>query len=139
MKIEIHLQFHGNCRDAFHFYADMFGVDTDFFLTYGDSPEAEKIPVEHHDKIIHASIELENLTLAGTDVFENYSLPEGFVILLQLDSREKAEQYFSAMSEEGEVIMALHEVFWSPCYGIVRDKFGIPWEINCSGDTPDIA
>ena len=34
--------------------------------------------------------------------------------------------------------MPMRETFWSPAFGVVTDRFGIPWSINCDV-TPEAA
>jgi PhnB protein len=70
--------------------------------------------------------------LAGADVLpERYVKPQGFYVLLSLDDTMEAERIFSALAETGEVHMAIQKTFWSPRFGVLTDRFGIPWEINC--------
>jgi PhnB protein len=35
--------------------------------------------------------------------------------------------------EGGSVTMPLEETFWAARFGMVVDRFGIPWLINCEG------
>ena len=77
-------------------------------------------------------MQIENIMLAGADVLDSFKRPNGFHILLQYNNREEAGRVFNELSDQGEVIMPLQKVFWSPCYGVLRDKFDIPREINYS-------
>jgi PhnB protein len=40
------------------------------------------------------------------------------------------KSYFNALQGDGQVILAPQRTFWSPCYAIVIDRFGVPWKIN---------
>jgi PhnB protein len=132
MRIATHLHFCGQCQEAFEFYRGQLGGTISSMLTYGDSPEAENVPVEFHNKIIHGTFNVSNIEIAGADVLPNqYEQPKGFHLILQLDDESKAERIFNALSEDGKITMPLGKTFWSPCYGILVDKFGISWEINC--------
>ena len=132
MRIDFHINFSGNCREAFLFYRAIFGGDIDL-LTYGESQSDIDIPEEWNEKIIHGSFKLNNLEIAGADVLpEQYKAPQGFHLLLQLKDESESKRIFHALSKGGSITMPLQPTFWSPYYGIVVDKFGISWEINCA-------
>ncbi|MDX5479005.1 MAG: VOC family protein, partial [Cyclobacteriaceae bacterium] len=73
--------------------------------------------------------------LMGTDAPESmgFNLVKGnnVHISLHLDSKEETEQYYQALSKEGEVSMELSEMFWGEYYGSCTDKFGIQWMFHC--------
>ena len=60
--------------------------------------------------------------------------PGGFSMVLGVANAGEADRVFAGLSEGGEVLMPLRATHWSPRYGIVRDPFGIRWEINCDGE-----
>ena len=132
MKLEVHLQFNGTCKEAFEFYSNSLGGTIEYLLTYGESPAGENMPAEHKDKIVHGSIRVGDLIIAGADVFADYQRPYGFSLILQLHSEEDCREKFELLAKGGETIMPLQRTFWSSAYGMVRDKFEIPWEVNCS-------
>ena len=132
MKIEIHLHFNGCCREALEFYTKELGGTEVSLLTYGESPAGEHVPEDQQNWIVHGSMSLGDLVIAGADIMTDYERPAGFNILLQLENEEDSRTKFALLAEGGEVIMPLQSTFWSPSYGIVRDKLGIPWEVNCN-------
>jgi len=103
-------------------------------LTWGDSPMADQVPAAWHDKICHATLHAGASELAGVDdPFEQYEAPRGFQLILELDKAAEARRVFAEMAEGGEVKAAMQETFWSPGYGILVDRFGVRWEVNCAG------
>jgi PhnB protein len=50
---------------------------------------------------------------------------------LSLDARDEAEakRWSAALSAGGEVRMPLGKTFFSPCFGMLADRFGVPWMI----------
>lgn len=132
MKVEVHLHFDGNCQAAFEFYAQLFKAKAPSLLSYADSPAAESVPEKFKDKIVHASVEVEGLIIAGADVPSGYQRPEGFNLLVQLGTDQECSRIFNGLAEKGEIEMPLQKTFWTENYGIVRDRFGIPWEVNQS-------
>jgi PhnB protein len=116
---------------AFRFYERCLGGKIVMMLTYGDSPAKDEVPAEWRDKIVHAAFALGNEILAGADVLpEQYRPPQGFYVLLSVDTAADAERIFRALSEGGVVQLPIQKTFWSSCFGVVVDRFGIPWEIN---------
>jgi PhnB protein len=136
MKLNTHLNFNGNCREAFDEYAKIFGGKVHGVLTWGDSPMRPDSSPEMGDKVMHARIDLANATYMGSDnPPEWYSQPKGFGVTASTDTPEDAERIFAALSQGGEVSMPLQETFWAHKFGMVRDRFGIPWMVNCEKDT----
>ncbi len=130
MGLTAHLSFSGQCREAFSFYAELFGGDL-MMLTYGDTPMATEVPADWGEKIVHATLSFDGCELAGSDVQrEHYRRPQGFSVLVDVEGVEKARRIFTALADGGSVSMPVQETFWSPAFGVVVDRFGIPWEIN---------
>lgn len=93
---------------------------------------ASEVPSEWQDKILHGNIEINNFELAGTDTLpEQYEKPSGFCLLLRLDSEQEVHRLFEALAIDGNVVLSPQQTFWSPCYAIVTDQFGVPWKLNC--------
>jgi PhnB protein len=103
-------------------------------LPYRVSPVAERVPAEWRDKILHATLDLGEGRLTGADVSseEGYRTPEGFSVLLEPGNAAEAERIFARLSESGRVGMPLQKTFWAERFGMVTDRFGIPWMLNCS-------
>jgi PhnB protein len=132
MQASIHLVFGGQCEAAFGFYERALGGKIVNILTYGNSPMAEQVPPEWREKIVHATCAVGGTVLAGADLLpEQYVKPQGFYVLLSVDDAMDAERIFSALAENGEVHMAIQQTFWSSRFGVLTDKFGVPWEISC--------
>jgi len=59
-----------------------------------------------------------------------YSKPQGFSVNIGLTDIKDAERIFSALSQGAAVTMALGETFWAYRFGMLTDRFGIPWMVN---------
>lgn len=135
MQLSTHLLFLGECQEAFTFYADCFGGSSLRMMTYGDSPTAGETPADWRDKIVHATLTIGSSVLSGADVLpEQHEKASGFYVLLGVDDITDAERIFNALAKDGVVRMPLQMTFWSPAFGVVIDRFGTPWEINCAGE-----
>ena len=61
----------------------------------------------------------------------HYSKPQGFSVALQIDDPAEAERAFAALAEGGAVTMPMGPTFFAQKFGMLTDKFGIPWMVNC--------
>jgi PhnB protein len=130
MSLSFHIDYNGQCEEAFHFYAERLGGQVGTMLRIADSPiPASATRPGHH--VVHANISIDGVELAGADVEAHlYKEPAGFYVLLGVDADDKVDAYFDALQTDGRVIMAPQRTFWSPRYAIVVDRFGVPWKLN---------
>ena len=132
MQIATHLSFKGDCEVAFKFYAQSLGAELGPIFRYAGSPMADQAPPGWEDKIMHGSITLGEQTLMGADVAPHqYEAPKGFSLSIQIKNTADAERIFQDLSKEGSIVMPLEKTFWAERFGMVVDRFGIPWLINC--------
>jgi PhnB protein len=132
MQLNPYLNFNGQCETAFKFYEQCLGGKIEATMTYGESPMAEQTPPEWRDKIMHASLIVGDRVLMGADSPpDRYEEPKGLSVLLGIEDPTEAERIFHALAENGTVQMPIQETFWAARFGMVVDRFGIPWMINC--------
>lgn len=132
MKINSHLSFNGQCREAFKFYEQSLGANIGFIMTYGESPMGQQTPAEWRDKVMHARLDIGNQTLMGADAPpDRYERPQGFAVAIHTDQPAEAERIFKQLAEGATVQMPLQETFWAQRFGMLVDRFGIPWMLNC--------
>lgn len=131
-----YLNFGGNCRDAFTRYQEIFGGELTL-LPMSEVPTDGDTPASHDDAIAHAALMLEDggLLMAsdvpGGDVDEMQSIYVNYSVA----DPSEAERVFEALADGGTVEMPIGETFWSPKFGICRDRFGTPWMVNA--EAPD--
>jgi PhnB protein len=131
MKLTPHVHFPGTCEEAFRTYAQLLGGRITGMQTYGASPGAEQCTPEWRTKIIHATMTLDGRELLGADVRpEEYEKPAGWNLLLAVAGQDDARRVFDSLAGGGVVKMPLQQTFWSPAFGVVVDRFGVPWEIT---------
>lgn len=131
MKIEPYLSFNGNCAEAFKFYQQVFGGTIQGMFKYGESPMADQTPPDFKDKVMHVRLTIGDQDLMGADAPPQYfSKPQGMTVSIGVKTVEEAERVFAALSEGAEVKMPIQQTFWSPRFGMLIDRFGIPWMVN---------
>jgi PhnB protein len=132
MQLNPYLQFDGRCAEAFRFYADCVGGTIVAMITHGESPMAAQTPSGWHDRIMHARMLLGTQVLMGSDAPpEQYRRAQGFHVALGVEQPAEAERLFAAIADGGTVQMPIQETFWAHRFGMVVDRFGIPWMLNC--------
>ena len=137
MRITTYLSFPGSCEEAFRFYEAVLGGRLGEIFRYAGSPMAEQAPANWDDKVIHVSLTIGDQELMGSDVApDRYEEPAGFTLSLQLADTTEAERLFGELAKEGRIEMPLERTFWAARFGMVVDRFGIPWTINCEESDP---
>ncbi|MBF0585174.1 MAG: VOC family protein [Magnetococcales bacterium] len=132
MKVEPYLFFEGRCEEAIDLYRRVLGAEVTFLLRYRESPE----PPEHWpnpdvgDRVMHANLRLGDTMVMLSDGMCNGKPGfEGFSLTVSLTDTGEAGRIFAALSVDGQVRMPLGKTFWSPCFGMVQDRFGVTWFI----------
>ena len=132
MQVNPYLNFNGNCEAAFKFYAEALGGKIDTMMRFADAPSDAAVPAGWREKIMHISMNLAGTRLMGSDApDERYQKPQGMTVSLQTTDPKDAERVFAALSKGGAVRMPLQQTFFAARFGMVTDRFGIPWMVNC--------
>jgi len=134
MQLNPYLSFKGDCEPAFKFYEQCLGGQLGAIFRYAGSPLAQQVPADWSDKVMHGSLRVGDQVLMGADVAtDQYEAPKGFSLSLQIKNTAEAERIFHDLATNGRVVLPLEKTFWAARFGMVVDRFGIPWLINCEG------
>ena len=134
MDIVPHLNFNGQCREAFETYEKVLGGKITFMGTWGEMPGADQFPPEMHKLIMHTTLSLGDQTIMGADSPpDRYEKPQGLWVSIGVKDIAEGERIFKALSEGGNVVMPFQQTFWSPGFGMATDRFGTPWMVNTDG------
>ena len=137
MQMNPYLSFAGNCEEAFRFYEQCLGGQLGPLFRYAGTPLADNVPADWQDKVMHSSLTIGGQVVMGGDVApDQYEAPKGFSLSLQIESVAEAERVFRELSQDGTIAMPLEQTFWAARFGMVVDRFGIKWLINCEGSDP---
>lgn len=138
--VNIYLTFNGNCEAAFNFYKSVFGGEFPYVGRFKEMPQDEsyQMPAEFGNRIMHISLPISKETaIMGSDTGGEYAadFKEGnnFTISITAASKEEAERIFNGLAAGGQVTMPLAKTFWSECFGMLKDKFGIQWMMSYDG------
>jgi len=134
MKMHPYLSFKGDCEAAFKYYEQHLGGEMGAIFRYGGTPLSGSVPPDWSDKVMHGSITIGGQTLQAADVAPlQYESPQGFSLTLQIKGAADAERMFEALGSGGQVRLPLEKTFWAERFGMVTDRFGVPWIVNCEG------
>ena len=131
--IQPYLFFGGRCEEALEFYRTALGAQVDFLMRYKESPEPlppGRLPPGFENKVMHATFRISGSTLMASDGCEEGQSFAGFSLSLAVPTQAEADRAFTALAEGGKVKMPLTKTFWSPCFGMVTDRFGLGWMVS---------
>lgn len=135
MRLNPYLHFDGDCAEAFAFYTKLLGGEIEMMMKFSEAPPSDgNIPAGWQDKVMHVQMKGPNgLTLMGTDAPPIYfKAPQGFSVSLTVDGAAEAERVYKALAERAEAVsMELQKTFFAERFGMLTDRFGIPWIVNC--------
>lgn len=127
MDLHPYLTFDGACREAMTFYKACLGGELNL-MTFGDFPGGG-VPPGAENRVMHSTLVSGNLRLMASDGMPGQPLRRGDQVNLSLNltSREEIDRVFAALGEGGTVVMPLADQPWGGRFGIIEDRYGIPW------------
>ena len=141
-KVNAYLTFNGNCEEAFSFYKSVFAGEFQYIGRYKDVPPKERetlFPLENDEKIMHVSLPISKETiLMGCDSTEAFGqviiAGNNISLSINTDSKDEANRLFNELSVGGQIKMSMSQTFWGSYFGVITDRFGINWLINCESN-----
>lgn len=140
MQFTPYLNFDGTCAEAFAFYAKLFGGNIVYQGTFGEMPPQPgmpPLPESAKQRIMHVHLQVKDQSLMGSDSMPGadatcggYQQPQGLWISIQAADPAEGQRYFDGLAEGGQTVMPFAKTFWSPGFGMVKDRFGTPWMVN---------
>lgn len=132
--VQTYLYFNGACEEALAFYREALGAEVLMQMRFDQAPQPlppGSLPPGFETKIMHASVRIGSTVLMASDGCSNAGLSfTGFALSLSLESEAAAARAFAALAAGGSIQMPLEKTFWSPCFGILTDRFGVSWMIT---------
>jgi PhnB protein len=135
MQIESYLFFNGNCEEALNFYAQALGGKVTAMMRYEGMPPGDmEVPANWKQKVMHSNFEAEGAKFMASDAMPGSPPTQysGFSMSLYVEKdKAKAKKYFDALAAGGKVTMPFEPPFWGGTFGMLTDKFGVPWMVSC--------
>ena len=130
IKLDIYINYKGNCKEAFQFYEKHLGGMITMMRTFNDQPDTSNLPEDRKNDILHARIEIGDSVLMGADI-PNAEPMRSAYLTLRVDSAEEAERIYKLLTDGGEIFMKMEQTFFASRFAMLRDKFGTNWMLLC--------
>ena len=133
MQLNPYLLFTGQCEEAFKFYEKLLGGKIEVMLPHAGTPAESQVPPEWRDKILHVRMTTLGGILMGSDAPPGrQQKPQGFSVSVSVNDPAEAERIYQGLAEGATAVtMPIQETFWAKRFGMLTDRFGIPWMVNC--------
>lgn len=130
MAFHPYLYFDGNCREAFTRYQEIFGGEL-MIMDGTQAPPDAGIPEDKKHLVMHAGlINGDELLMASDSYDDDFSPASATWVHYSTTDLDRAKAVFDGLSDGAEVHMPGHEEFWTPFFGALIDRFGIPWQVS---------
>ena len=126
MKLDIYLNYAGNCEQAFRFYEQHLGGRITMMMRHDQQPNQANVPPDWKQAILHARIEIGKTVLMGADIPGAEPMRSAY-LTLGVGSDEEAERLYALLSEGGQIFMKMEQTFFAKRFAMLRDKFGTSW------------
>jgi PhnB protein len=125
MRLDIYINYRGNCEEAFRFYEEHLGGRITGIAYHREQPNPA-LPAEWGDKVLHGRIEIGSSILMGADVPHAEPMRSAY-LTLTLDSEAEAERVYALLADRGEIFMKMEQMPFANRFAMLRDKFGTSW------------
>ena len=136
MQVQSYLFFNGRCEEAIEFYRKTLGAKVEMMMRFSENPDMQSgnanagcMPTDQN-KIMHSCFRIGDTAVMASDGMTN-AQPEfkGFSLTINARDEAEAKRLFGALADGGQVHQPLIKTFFSPCFGVVADKFGLGWMV----------
>ena len=137
MKVQAYRTFGGRCEEALEFYTKSIGAEVSGLMRWKESPEADmKGPPGWEEKVMNAAFRIgESQLMADDGMGDKTAEFKGMTLAIEVADDAEARRVFTALGEAGNVTMPLMKTFWTSSFGMLTDKFGVPWMVNVADAT----
>jgi PhnB protein len=134
MSFVPYIHFNGNAREAMQFYADVFGANDLEISNYSAAPAELGMPSS--DAVLHSQMTVGGQMLMAADAMPGaeYRAQASVSISHAVQSFEVGTGIFDRLADGGGIVMPFAPTFFTPGFGMCKDKFGTHWMINVIAD-----
>ena len=125
MRLDIYVNYRGNCEQAFRFYKHHLGGKITGIVRHAEQPNPN-VPADWKEKVLHARIEIGTTVLMGADIPQSEPMRSAY-LTLSFDREADAERAYAVLSDGGEIFMKMEKTPFANRFAMLRDKFGTSW------------
>ena len=132
MKIQAYVSFNGRCEEALEFYKKSLGAQVTGLMRWKDYPDhGMETPPGYAEKIMNAEFRIGDTDLMADDgMGEQLAEFKGMALAIEVGDDAEAQRVFAALGDGGTVSMPLMKSFWTSSFGMLTDRFGVPWMVH---------
>ncbi|MBC5810149.1 MAG: VOC family protein [Candidatus Eremiobacteraeota bacterium] len=133
MQLNAYVFFNGSCEEALEHYREALGGEIQI-NRYEGSPGAAMAPSDWGNKVMHGRLVSPAGTLMAADTSGDHwhsNKGENFSLSVETTTEAEADAVFTKLSAGGAVTMPMAKTFWGAKFGMLVDRFGIKWMVNC--------
>lgn len=136
MQIQPYLFFEGRAEEAIEYYRKTLGAEVQMLMRFKDNPEPMPGKAPPGDKVMHACLRIGDTQVMASDGYcAGKPSFQGFSLSLTARNEAEAERLFGALADGGQVRQPLIKTFFSPRFGMVADRFGVPWMVVVAAES----
>jgi PhnB protein len=125
MRLDIYVNYRGNCEQAFRFYEQHLGGRITGIVRHREQPNPSLV-ADWREKVLHARIEIGTTVLMGADIPQAEPMRSAY-LTLSLDREEDAERVYALLADGGEIFMKMEKTHFANRFAMLRDQFGTSW------------
>jgi PhnB protein len=136
MNAKPYILFDGRCEEALEFYKRALGAEVTALMRFKESPEPSMVGKGNENKVMHCEFRVGTSTLMGSDgecpsggEYRNNPSYNGFSLALTVADEGEAERLYNRLADNGKATVPLTQTFFAARFGMVTDKFGLPWMV----------
>ena len=135
IKVQAYITFGGRCEEALEFYKKSIGAEVTGLMRWKESRDEDmKPPPGYEEKVMNAAFRIGETELMADDGMGQAPAEfKGMTLAIEVADDAEAKRVFTALGESGIVTMPLAKTFWTSSFGMLTDKFGVPWMVNVAG------
>jgi len=133
MRLDIYVNYRGNCEEAFRFYERHLDARVTGITRHAEQPNPG-VPAEWNEKVLHAQIEIGTTVLMGADIPTAEPMRSAY-LTLTTDRESDAERIYALLADGGDVFMKLQKTHFANRFAMLRDRFGTSWMLLHRGES----
>jgi PhnB protein len=137
MRLDVYLNYRGNCEEAFRSYERHLGGRITGIVRHGETPNPG-VGADWKDKVLHARIEIGETVVMGADIPGAEPMRSAY-LTLTFDREEEAERLYALLAEGGEIFMKMEKTPFANRFAMLRDRFGTSWMLLHQPEEPSLA
>jgi len=130
MQVTPYLFLGGQCEAALSFYQAALGAEIVAVHRFKDAPAGSGEPMGPPEGVMHATLKIGDSLLHASDGDGRPQAASGYSLSVSAKDSAEGQRLFRALAEGGKVTMPFQKQFWSEGYGMLTDRFGVPWMVN---------